>query len=65
MKSCIFCGTEFPDERPYDHCTAQLCVERWMAERRGAMSIALLPKQGFEVVYRKDSASVPWRSSGR
>ena len=65
MKTCIHCGSEFPDERPYDHCTADDCVLTWKQERRAAMSINLIPKSGFTVVYSKDMAGVSGRSSGR
>lgn len=59
MKSCVYCGAEFSDERPYDHCTADDCVTTWKQARRARMGIALLPKQGFTVVYRDDAAKVP------
>lgn len=52
MKSCIFCGDEFTEERPYDHCMKQECVDTWMIERRRNMAVDLIPKSGFRVVYR-------------
>ena len=52
MKTCTYCGAEFSDERPYDHCQAGDCVLAWKVERRSAMSIDLVPKSGFIVVYK-------------
>lgn len=59
MKVCIYCDSEFPDGRPYDHCMADECVTIWKQRRRADMAIALLPKQGFTVVYRQDVATMP------
>lgn len=65
MRTCVYCGAEFSDERPYSHCAKPDCVATWKHERRAGMGITLLPKQGFEIVYLKDASSVPARSSGR
>jgi hypothetical protein len=59
VKTCIFCGAEFTKKRRYDHCTAPDCVTMWKQERRSHMAIALLPKQGFQIVYKNDAASLP------
>lgn len=67
MKVCIFCGSPVSDARSeiYKHCAAQTCVDTWMIQRRGAMSIALIPKVGFQPVFTKDMKGVSGRSSGR
>ena len=54
MKSCIYCGDEFSDERPYDHCMKQECVDTYIIGRRRNMAIDLIPKSGFRVVYKDD-----------
>ena len=53
MKTCTFCGDQFSEDRPYDHCTKQECVDTWLVERRSRMAIDLIPKSGFRLVYRE------------
>lgn len=65
MKSCVYCAQDFPDERPYAHCINQTCIQTWMVERRSRMGVALLPKQGFEVVYRKDMDKLPSKATSK
>lgn len=58
-RCCVYCKSLLPDERPYDHCTQQTCVDTWLVSRRSNMGIALLHKQGFEVVFRDKAMSTP------
>jgi hypothetical protein len=53
MKNCVQCDAEFSDERPYDHCMKQECVDAWLIQRRGRMAIDLTPKSGFRPVFRE------------
>ncbi len=65
-RSCIYCGAPIQRSRPHKHCTKQECVDRWLAERREAMSLDLVPKQGWTPIFRnqRDETS-SGRSSGR
>ena len=66
--SCTFCGEPLSDERAaiYSHCTADNCVIMWKRERLQDYSLTLVPKQGFQIVLKKDNfLKVGGRSSGK
>ena len=66
--TCVFCDTPLSDERAeiYSHCTADDCVVMWKRERLSDYSLTLVPKQGFQIVLKKDNfLKVGGRSSGK
>lgn len=48
------CGDKFPAARPFAHCTKQVCVDAHIIERRSLMAINLIPKSGFQPVFKSD-----------
>ena len=66
--TCVFCNEPLSDERAeiYSHCTANDCVVMWKRERLQDYSLPLVPKQGFQIVLKKDNfLKVGGRSSGK
>ena len=66
--TCVFCDAPLSDERAaiYSHCTANDCVVMWKRERLQDYSLTLVPKQGFQIVLKKDNfLKVGGRSSGK
>ena len=66
--TCVFCDTLLSDERAeiYSHCPADNCVIMWKRERLQDYSLTLVPKQGFQIVLKKDNfLKVGGRSSGK
>lgn len=66
--TCTFCDTHLSAERAeiYSHCPADNCVIMWKRERLSDYSLTLVPKQGFQIVLKKDNfLKVGGRSSGK
>jgi hypothetical protein len=66
--NCDYCNTTLSAERSeiYSHCPADNCVVMWKRERLQDYSLTLVPKSGFQIVYKTDSfLKVGGRSSGK
>ena len=64
--TCVFCNESLSDERAAIYCTADNCVVMWKRERLQDYSLTLVPKQGFQIVLKKDNfLKVGGRSSGK
>ena len=65
---CDFCDTPLSPERAeiYSHCSDDNCVVMWRRMRLEDFSLTLVPKSGFQIVYKTDSfLKVGVRSSGK
>lgn len=66
--TCDFCDTPLSDERAeiYSHCPADNCVVMWKRMRLEDFSLTLVPKSGFQIVYKDNEfLKVGGRSSGK
>ena len=66
--NCDYCDTPLSDERAeiYSHCSSDDCVVMWRRMRLEDFSLTLVPKSGFQIVYKTDSfLKVGGRSSGK
>ncbi len=65
---CRFCDEPLSQERAeiYSHCTRDDCVVMWRRMRLEDFALTLVPKQGFQIVYKDNNfLKVGGRSSGK
>ena len=66
--NCDYCDTQLTKQRAeiYSHCVSDNCVVMWKRERLSNYSLTLVPKSGFQIVYKSDEfLKVGGRSSGK
>ena len=66
--NCTYCDTPLSDERAeiYSHCSSDDCVVMWKRMRLEDFALTLVPKQGFQIVYKDNNfLKVGGRSSGK